>query len=211
MSAPINLAHLEAWDSQSGACNVIIETVKGERNKFKYEPNTGAFTLCKVLPCGAVFPFDFGFIPSTVGDDGDPLDILVLMDAPCFAGCIIPCRLVGVLEAEQTEDGKTERNDRMMAVAQHSHDHKDVHSVKDLNKHLLKEVEQFFISYNEMAGKKFVPLSWRGPNRAKKLTQEGVKKAQQQRKPDGGIAQPSSNGHSKAKKIRCVGPEPGEV
>ena len=76
-----NLAHLPSWDSKTGACNVVIETVKGCRNKFKYDAETGTFSLCKVLPCGSVFPFDFGFIPSTIGDDGDPLDVLILMEA----------------------------------------------------------------------------------------------------------------------------------
>jgi inorganic pyrophosphatase len=199
LASSTNLAKLATWDSQTGACNVIIETVKGERNKFKYEPETGTFVLCKVLPCGAIFPFDFGFIPSTVGDDGDPLDILVLMDAACFPGCRIPCRLIGVLEAEQTEDRKTERNDRMLAVAQHSHDHRDVHSFKDLNKHLLKEIEHFFVSYNEMVGKQFVPLAWRGPKRAKKLTQEGIDKAKHNEKLPQSQELLNKNGHSSAK------------
>ncbi len=194
MPSANNLNHLHPWDSKTGACNVIIETVKGERNKFKYEPETGTFMLCKVLPCGAVFPYDFGFIPSTVGDDGDPLDVLVLMDAPCFPGCRIQCRLIGVLEAKQTEDGWTERNDRILAIAEHCHDHKDIHSVKDLNKHFLKEVEHFFVSYNEMAGKEFVPLSWHGPNRAKKLVQKGIQKAEQEGTPTGSAARAARNG-----------------
>jgi inorganic pyrophosphatase len=198
MPFSMNLAYLPAWDSKTGASNVIIETVKGSRNKFKYDAETGTFMLCKVLPCGAVFPYDFGFIPSTTGDDGDPLDVLVLMDTPCFPGCRIRCRLIGVLEAKQTEDGKTERNDRILAVAEDSHDHKDVHSIKDLNKHLLKEMEEFFISYNEAIGRQFEPLSWHGPNRTKKLVQEGIKKAKQEGKPGSGL--PSSNGRSKGKK-----------
>jgi inorganic pyrophosphatase len=197
----MNLAHLPSWDSKSGACNVIIETMKGYRNKFKYEPETATFMLCKVLPCGAVFPYDFGFIPSTAGDDGDPLDVLVLMDTPCFPGCRIRCRLIGVLEAEQTENGKTLRNDRMLAVAEDSHDNKDIHSIKDLNKHLLKEVEEFFISYNEAVGKQFKPLSWRGPHRAKKLVQEGIKSADRTSKHLGN-GEPGNNGRSKVKKER---------
>jgi inorganic pyrophosphatase len=202
----MNLAHLATWDSQ--LCNVVIETVKGERNKFKYDPESGTFMLCKVLPCGMVFPYDFGFIPSTVGDDGDPLDVLVLMDAPCFPGCRIQCRLIGVLEARQTEDGKRERNDRLLAVAEQSHDHKDVHSIKDLNKHFLKEMEHFFVSYNEMEGKKFVPLSWYGPKRAKKLAEKGLQKAGKARKPAASAKQPSKNGQAKGKKGRRAGSAP---
>src|SRR5918912_4248095 len=93
-----------------GELNVIIETPKGSRNKFDYDEETGLFKIGGVLPAGASFPFDFGFVPSTVGGDGDPLDVLVLMDDPAFPGCLVAARLIGVIQAEQTEkDGKTER------------------------------------------------------------------------------------------------------
>jgi inorganic pyrophosphatase len=85
---------------------VIIETPKGSRNKFKYDPALRMFKLSKVLPEGMVFPYDFGFVPSTKGDDGDPVDVLVLMDEPTFPGCLLECRLVGVLEAGQEEKKK---------------------------------------------------------------------------------------------------------
>src|SRR5919202_2577365 len=117
------LAHLEPFDAASGEVNVIIETPKGSRNKFKYDEQRGLFKLSGVLPAGAVFPFDFGFVPSTRGEDGDPLDVLVLMDEPAFAGCLVPSRLIGVIEAEQTEEGTTERNDRLIAVAANSYTH----------------------------------------------------------------------------------------
>src|SRR6187397_2515854 len=85
---------------------VIIETPQGSRNKFKYDPDLRMFKLSKVLPEGMVFPYDFGFVPSTNGDDGDPVDVLVLMDEPTFPGCLLECRLVGVLEAGQEEKKK---------------------------------------------------------------------------------------------------------
>jgi inorganic pyrophosphatase len=88
---------------------VVIETPKGSPNKLVFEPRRGAFVLKGVLPAGAVFPFDFGFVPSTRAEDGDPLDVLVLMDAAVFPGCIVPSRLIGVIEAEQTEAGTTEQ------------------------------------------------------------------------------------------------------
>ncbi len=198
----MNLTYLGAWDPKSGATNVIIETVQGSRNKFKYEPATASFALSKILPCGAVFPFDFGFIPSTVGDDGDPLDVLVLMDVPAFPGCRVPCRLVGVLEAEQVEDGKAERNDRLIAIAEASHDHKDVRSLKDLNPHLLKEIEHFFVSYNQMAGKEFKVLGWHGPNRAKKVAQQGAERFRRERPAADGDGRPARNGRAKAGKAK---------
>jgi inorganic pyrophosphatase len=200
LSFSTNLARLPSWDAESGAANIIIETVKGSRNKFKYDTATGSFLLCKVLPCGSVFPSDFGFVPSTVGDDGDPLDVLLLMDTPCFPGCRVHCRLIGVLKAMQTDDEKHERNDRLLAVAEESHDHKDIHSIKDLDKHLLKEMEEFFISYNETIGKQFKPLAWRGPNRAKKLVQKGGEKVA--KKKGRHAAHPSRNGQAKVRRVR---------
>lgn len=200
--SPVNLAYLDAWDATSGAVNVIIETVQDSRNKLKYEPATGSFALSTILPSGAVFPYDFGFIPSTLGDDGDPVDVLVLMDVPAFPGCRVPCRLVAVLEAEQVEEGQSGRNDRLVAVAEQSHDHKNVRSVKDIDQHLLEEIEHFFVSYNEMAGKEFKPLGWHGPNRAKKLAQKGAKRFRQngQRLDDDG--QPRQNGRPKTRKAK---------
>lgn len=172
----MNLQELETWDPESGALNVVIETSKGCRNKLKYSPRLGAVELSKVLPRGMVFPFDFGFIPSTLGDDGDPLDILTLLDEPVPAGCKVAARLVGVIEAEQTEDGKTERNDRLVAVCQGCHEHSHIRSLKDVNERLLAEIEHFFVSYNEMENRQFRVLERHGPGRAEKLVREGMHK-----------------------------------
>src|SRR5262249_12302807 len=159
-----------AFDSNSGALNVIIETPKGSRNKYKYDPKEKLFELHRVLPRGMFFPFDFGLIPSTQGDDGDPLDVLVLMDEPAFTGCRIPCRLIGVIEAEQTEaDGTVVRNDRLIAVALHCHDYQRTRSVKEIDENLSKDIENFFATYHQMEGGDFKMLACRGPNKADKL------------------------------------------
>ena len=110
---------LPTWDKE-GKLNVVVETPKGSRSKLAWNDEYRMFELKGVLPAGAVFPFDFGFLPSTVGGDGDPLDLLVLMDDATYPGVLVPCRLLGVIEAEQTEEGKTERNDRLIAVAANS-------------------------------------------------------------------------------------------
>ena len=171
----MNPLWLDAWDPESGALNVVIETSKGSRNKLSYNPAQGLFELRKVLPRGLVFPFDFGFIPSTVGDDGDPLDVLVLLDEPVPAGCKIPARLIGVIEAEQTENGQTERNDRLIAVAVQCQEHRDIRSLKDLSERLVQEIEHFFVSYNQMEGRQFRPLGRQGADRAWKLLEESVR------------------------------------
>jgi inorganic pyrophosphatase len=172
---------MDAFDSESGELNVIIETPKGSRNKFDYDEERGLFKLGGVLPAGAVFPFDFGFVPSTTGGDGDPLDVLLLMDEPAFTGCLVMTRPIGVIEAEQTErDGETTRNDRLIAIASEARAHRDVRSLQKLNETLIDEIEHFFISYNEVKGKQFKPLGRFGPKRATRLVEEGIERFRQQ-------------------------------
>jgi inorganic pyrophosphatase len=169
-------SNLEPFEEDSDALNVIIETPKGSRNKFNYDEELGLFKLGGVLPAGAVFPFDFGFVPSTLGGDGDPLDVLLLMDEPAFVGCLVTARLIGVIEAEQTEqDGETTRNDRLIAVASESRTHGNVRALGNLNELMVDEIEHFFISYNEIKNKLFKPLGRFGPQRAQQLVAEGEK------------------------------------
>jgi inorganic pyrophosphatase len=163
------------FDEETGDLHVVIDTPKDSRNKYKFDEKLGVFKLGGVLPVGAFFPFDFGYIPNTLGGDGDPLDVLVLMDEPAFVGCLIPSRLIGVIEAEQTEeDGKTEKNDRLIAVAANSRVHQNIKSINDLNDTLIDEIEYFFVSYNTAKGKKFKPLGRFAANKAKKLIEEGI-------------------------------------
>jgi inorganic pyrophosphatase len=167
---------ISPFDAESGELNVIVDTPKGSRNKYEFDERLGLFKLGGVLAVGHSFPFDFGFIPNTLGGDGDPLDVLVLMDEPAFVGCLVPVRLVGVIEAEQTErDGKTERNDRLIAVAANSRVHTEIKSINDLNETLVDEIEHFFVSYNEAKGKRFKPLGRFAAQKAKKIVEEGIK------------------------------------
>src|SRR5437588_5826940 len=116
---PVTGARRSASDVSS-RIDVIIETPKGSRNKIKYDPSTRKFKLSKVMPEGMMFPYDFGFVPSTKAEDGDPLDVLVLTDEPLFSGCLVECTLIGALKAEQKEEGQKNRNDRLIAVANES-------------------------------------------------------------------------------------------
>jgi inorganic pyrophosphatase len=178
--SPLLLSHLETFDAETGVLNAIIETPKGSRNKYDYDEKHGVFKLGGVLPTGASFPFDFGFVPSTLGEDGDPLDILVLMDEAAFAGCLVPVRLIGAIEADQTErDGETMRNDRLIAVASHCQLHRDIRSLGDLNHGLVDEIEHFFVSYNNIKGKQFRPRERSGPERALGLVQNGQTRLQE--------------------------------
>jgi inorganic pyrophosphatase len=154
---------------------VIIETPKGSRNKYAWDPDQQVFVLKKVLPEGMAFPHDFGFIPSTQAEDGDPVDVLVLMDQSAFTGCLLKCRLVGIIEGEQTEDGKTERNDRLLAVSNTSHTHSQIKSIKDINKTLLEEVQKFLMNYHASDSVTFKVIACKGPAAAQKCLKKAMK------------------------------------
>jgi len=140
---------------------VVIETPRGSSEKYNYDPVTHFFKLKKILPAGMVFPYDFGFIPDTKGEDGDPLDIFVISEFKSFPGCMIECRLLGAIKAEQTErDGKTVRNDRYLAIPAVSQIYSEISSMDLIPEQMVKELEHFFISYNEVAGKVFKPLGY---------------------------------------------------
>jgi inorganic pyrophosphatase len=114
-------------------------------------------------------------VPRTKAADGDPEDVLVIMDEPVFPGCVVPAKLIGVIEAEQTENGKTERNDRLIAVASHSHEHADVRELKDLNTTIVEQIEAFFVNYNKEKGKKFKVLGRKGSKDARKLLKKSFR------------------------------------
>jgi inorganic pyrophosphatase len=166
---------ISPFDEEKGELNVVIETPKNCRNKYAFDEDLGVFVLKGVLAAGHSFPFDFGFIPQTTGGDGDPLDVLVLMDEAAFPGCLVPSRLIGVIEAEQTErDGRVERNDRLVAVAADSHTHSHVKSLNDLNDTLVDQIEHFFVSYNEIKDKEFKVLGRFAARKAKSLVDEAA-------------------------------------
>jgi inorganic pyrophosphatase len=163
------------WKSKKCLCKVIIETPKGRRNKFDYDPDYQLFALGGLLPEGLAFPFDFGFIPSTLGDDGDPLDVMVMMDEPAHVGCLLEVRIIGVIEATQVEKEKRTINNRLIGVAVHSYSHENLSALKDVNKSVLDQVEEFFVSYNKSRGKQFKVTGRHGPKRAGELVTIGIK------------------------------------
>jgi inorganic pyrophosphatase len=161
-------------DPESCICVAIIETPKNFRNKFDYDPASNLFKLGGLLPEGMMFPFDFGFIPSTLGEDGDPLDIMVLMDAPAHVGCLLEVRIIGIIEAEQTEHGKSETNNRLLGVAVHSYNHEKLKTIDEVSTTLLDQVEAFFVSYNKQRGKIFKITGTGKPKKAMKFLKAGI-------------------------------------
>jgi inorganic pyrophosphatase len=159
------------------AVRVVIETPKGSRNKYAFDEDERVFTLTKVLPTGMAFPYDFGFVPSTLAEDGDPVDVLVLMDEPAFAGCVLKCRLIGIIEGEQLDgkNGKSKktRNDRVVAIEQANHSYADVKHIDDLGKSFVHELEEFFVNYHQLTGKKYKVIGVRGPAEARRRIRDG--------------------------------------
>jgi inorganic pyrophosphatase len=155
--------------------HVIIETPQGSRHKFDYDPETEMFQLKKTLPGGTAFPLEMGFIPGTKGEDGDPLDVLVISEQPCFPGCLIECRILGIIEAEQTgKDKKTNRNDRILAVSSCSHDFSNIKSIDDVEKDRIEDIARFFKYYNKVEKKKFELLGIKGPKKALQLIKKQI-------------------------------------
>jgi inorganic pyrophosphatase len=153
----------------------VIETPKGSSYKYDYDPGIDAFCLDKIMPLGMNFPFDFGFIPGTQGADGDPLDILLLMDQPNLPGVLVRCRVIGILEAVQVErDGKQVRNDRFLAVSDLSEQDKKILEVTDVAADIRQAIESFFKQYNLLAGKEFKILGWKGSQEAIKMIRSQI-------------------------------------
>jgi inorganic pyrophosphatase len=149
--------------------HAITETPAYSRHKYTYDPELDLFRVKKTLPVGACFPFDFGFIPNTRAADGDPLDILVLTEERTFPGCLLECRALGIIEAEQEKGEDRIRNDRIVAVHAHATLYSDLSSVGDLGKHLVEQLEAFFTNYNRSEGKMFQAIRWSGVDRALRM------------------------------------------
>jgi inorganic pyrophosphatase len=152
--------------------DIVVETPKGSAQKYDYDPESHFFKLRKILPTGMVFPFDFGFIPDTKGEDGDPLDVIMISEFASFPGCMVTCRIIGGFKAEQSEkEGKKKmiRNDRYLVVPKCSQIFEKLKSLNDLPREIIKQLEDFFIDYNKIEGKEFKVLEKLEAKEAKKI------------------------------------------
>jgi inorganic pyrophosphatase len=173
-----NLAKLDhQLDRKTGVCRAVVETPKERRSKYDWDPEAKAFRLKALLPDGMSFPLDFGFIPSTLAQDGDPLDVMVIADEPLAVGAFLDVRLIGVIEAEETENGRKERNDRLLAVAAVSHLYAGVKTPADLPDSFIEHLNQFWIQKAKLEGKDFKVLGVREPTVAIDLVREASKAA----------------------------------
>jgi len=155
---------------QPKTITAMVECPKGYSQKFDYDPETQRIRLSKMLPAGLVFPFDFGMIPGTKGDDGDPLDIIVVSENATFPGCLVDCRIIGALKARQTErNSETAENDRFIGIPEVSLLFSGVTGLEQLPQAVLNQLEAFFKNYNEQAGKQFEVTARLGAAEAAKL------------------------------------------
>ena len=168
---------LRPLDKNTGFIQVIIETPKGSRNKFAYDEEQNIFIVKKVLPAGMTFPYDFGFLPRTKAEDGDPIDVLLLMDEPAFPGIAVRARLIGVIQGEQIEGKKKTRNDRLLAVAEMNHEYAWIKRLDDLPKKFMHELEQFFVNYHQLEGKQYKLLGCKGADVAMRAIKEARRAA----------------------------------
>ena len=169
-----SIDRLDPYDRKKKCLNVIVETPKGSRVKYAYDPECGLFQLKRALPEGMMFPFNFGFIPGTLGGDGDSLDILVLNQEPLVSGCLLKARLLGVIRVKQTEKGNTCRNDRLVGLAIPKETPTALENFT-LDQKTLEQIEYFFITYNKLDGKKLKILGYEGPKQAKQVVRRGIK------------------------------------
>ncbi len=160
--------------AEDGDVRVVVETPRGSHAKFAYDPKLETFSLSKSLLTGLTYPHDWGFVPSTKADDGDPLDIMVIHDAATFPGLVVTCRVIGVLQIEQKGKKKSERNDRLFAVPRRSHSERALKDISDLTKPIREELEKFFIATDELEDKKLDIIGWKGPKAAVQAIKEAA-------------------------------------
>jgi inorganic pyrophosphatase len=167
-----NLAALPAW-TKEGNVHVVVETPRGATAKTIFNLELGVFTLSKPMMLGLAFPYDFGFIPSTHAEDGDPLDALVIHDAATYPGVVLRCRVIGAVKVTQrVKKGARERNDRIVVVPEEDHRSEELKDARRLSKAVRNELEKFFVASVALKHKELEFHGWVGPKEAEKLIRE---------------------------------------
>lgn len=160
----MNLWHDVSIGKPPETINVIVEIPKGSQNKYEYDKENNIFRLDRVLFSPLHYPGDYGIIPRTLGEDGDPLDALVLVTSPNYPGTLVESRPLGILK--MTDSGK--KDSKILCVPKRDERFSGISDIKDLQKHTLKEIAHFFQVYKELEGKKVKIRGWSGTNEARK-------------------------------------------
>ncbi len=154
---------LTAGPNAPDTVNVVVEIPKGSRNKYEYDKETGAIRLDRVLYSSIHYPGDYGFVAQTLYDDGDPLDILVMVNEPTFSGCVIQARPIGLFRMKD----KGEPDDKILAVPANDPIFGDYHDISDIPQHFLQEVAHFFAVYKDLEGVHVKTIGWERADRAR--------------------------------------------
>ncbi|MFM7365793.1 MAG: inorganic diphosphatase [Cuspidothrix sp.] len=168
----MDLARIPA-QPKPGVVNVLIEIAGGSQNKYEYDKDLQAFALDRVLYSSVKYPYDYGFIPNTLADDGDPLDGMVIMDEPTFPGCVIAARPIGYLEMIDGGD----RDEKILCVPDKDPRYSHVKSLKDLAPHRLQEIAEFFRSYKNLEKKVTNILGWQDVEQVAPLVEKFIRAA----------------------------------
>ncbi|HEY4368700.1 MAG TPA: inorganic diphosphatase [Steroidobacteraceae bacterium] len=177
----MNPDDVPTFDPDTGLLRVLIDTPAGSRNKYKFDASVGLFKISRVLPAGMVFPHDFGSVPGTRAEDGDPLDVLVLGLAPAFAGCLASVRLIGMLRAVQVDRGKRVRNDRLIGIAVTPVNRPLTRNLQALDPQHLRDIEEFFVAYNRTQGRQFTVTGKAGVQAAQRALQQAIRRFERSR------------------------------
>ncbi len=154
-----------------GLINVLIEIPAGSKNKYEFDKDMNAFALDRVLYSSVQYPYDYGFVPNTLADDGDPLDGMVLMDQPTFPGCVIAARPIGMLEMIDGGD----RDEKILCVPDKDPRYSAVKSLKDVAQHRLDEIAEFFKTYKNLEKKVTEILGWKDVYEVSALVEKCIK------------------------------------
>jgi len=163
-----NLYDLDPGPESPEVIRMIVEIPKNSANKYEYDGKLGVFRLDRPLYSPLHYPGDYGFVPGTIADDGDPLDVLTMMSEPSFTGCLIEVRPLGVLDLVDS----SERDQKILAVPKSSPRYQEIATVDQVWPHMRREIEHFFTIYKELEGKQTRIDGWRGPIHARKLIQD---------------------------------------
>lgn len=158
---------------KAGILNVLIEIPAGSKNKYEFDKDLNAFALDRVLYSSVQYPYDYGFVPNTLADDGDPLDGMVIMDQPTFPGCVIPARPIGMLIMIDGGD----RDEKILCVPAKDPRYNDVKTLADIAPHRLEEIAEFFRSYKNLEKKITEIRGWEGVDAVQTLVKKSIEAA----------------------------------
>jgi inorganic pyrophosphatase len=165
----LDLARIPA-QPKAGIINVLIEIPAGSKNKYEFDKDLNAFALDRVLFSSVQYPYDYGFIPNTLADDGDPLDGMVIIDQPTFPGCVIAARPIGMLEMIDGGD----RDEKILCVPDKDPRYANVKSLKDIPSHRLDEIAEFFKTYKNLEKKVTEILGWKDADTVAALVEKCI-------------------------------------